>query len=134
MNKDAYTKEVSPDVKKILFVEDDEFLRTLLLRNLEKENFKIIVATNGNDVLEQAKTELPSLILLDLVLAGKSGFQVLKELKEESVTSNIPVIILSNIGQKEDIKKGLALGAEDYLIKALSNPAEIIRKIQKILN
>ena len=134
MNKDAYTKEVLPDAKKILFVEDDEFLRTLLLRELEKKDLKIIVATNGNDVMEQAKNELPSLILLDLILAGKDGFQVLKELKEDSATSKIPVIILSNIGQKEDIEKGLALGAKDYLIKALFNPAEVVEKIQKVLS
>jgi len=134
MNKDAYTKEVSPDVKKILFVEDDEFLRTLLLERLKKENLKILVATNGNDAVDRAKNELPSLILLDLILAGKDGFQVLKELKRDGATSNIPVIILSNVGQKEDIEKGLALGAEDYLIKAEFTPAEIVEKIQKVLN
>ena len=134
MNKDAYTKEVSPDVKKILFVEDDEFLRTLLLERLKKENLKILVATNGNDAVDRAKNELPSLILLDLILAGKDGFQVLKELKRDGATSNIPVIILSNVGQKEDMEKGLALGAEDYLIKAEFTPAEIVEKIQKVLN
>ena len=134
MNEDAHTKEVSPDVKKILFVEDDEFLRTLLLERLKKENLKILVATNGNDAVDRAKNELPSLILLDLILAGKDGFQVLKELKKDGATSSIPVIILSNVGQKEDIEKGLALGAEDYLIKAEFTPAEIVEKIQKVLN
>ena len=134
MNEDTRTKEVLPDVKKILFVEDDEFLRTLLLERLKKENLKILVATNGNDAVDRAKNELPSLILLDLILAGKDGFQVLKELKKGSTTSSIPVIILSNVGQKEDIEKGLALGAEDYLIKAEFTPAEIVEKIQKVLN
>ena len=134
MNEDTRTKEVLPDVKKILFVEDDEFLRTLLLERLKKENLKILVATNGNDAVDRAKNELPSLILLDLILAGKDGFQVLKELKRDGATSNIPVIILSNVGQKEDIEKGLALGAEDYLIKAEFTPAEIVEKIQKVLN
>ena len=134
MNEDTRTKEVLPDVKKILFVEDDEFLRTLLLERLKKENLKILVATNGNDAVDRAKNELPSLILLDLILAGKDGFQVLKELKRDGATSNIPVIILSNVGKKEDMEKGLALGAEDYLIKAEFTPAEIVEKIQKVLN
>ena len=109
-------------------------LRKRLLERLKKENLKILVATNGNDAVDRAKNELPSLILLDLILAGKDGFQVLKELKKDGATSSIPVIILSNVGQKEDIEKGLALGAEDYLIKAEFTTAEIVEKIQKVLN
>ena len=121
------------DTKKILLVEDNEFLRTLLLRKLQKENLKIIIATDGNEALYQARDQSPALILLDLILAGKDGFEVLKELKEEASTAHIPVIILSNVGQEEEIDRGMKLGAEDYLIKAQFTPAEIVEKIQKVL-
>ncbi len=124
------------DVEKkafILLVEDDKFLRELLVRKLETVGFKVSAAVDGREALKKAKEELPDLILLDLVLPGIDGFDILKQIKEDSETSKIPVIILSNLGQREEVEKGLKLGADDYLIKAHFTPDEIINKVSGIL-
>ena len=117
----------------ILLVEDDKFLRELLVRKLETVGFKISTAVDGNEALKKVKEELPELVLLDLVLPGVDGFDILKEIKEDSATSKIPVIILSNLGQREEVERGLKLGADDYLIKAHFTPDEIITKITDLL-
>ena len=119
--------------KSILIVEDDKFLRELLIRKLKNEGFIISVAVEGRDALNKIKEELPQLILLDLILPGIDGFEVLKQIKEDSQTNKIPVIILSNLGQQEEVEKGLKLGAVDYLVKAHFTPDEIIDKVKKVL-
>ncbi|MFH1838136.1 MAG: response regulator [Candidatus Kuenenbacteria bacterium] len=118
---------------KILIVEDDFFLRRLCQKKLEKEGFEVFLAEDGNEGIQQAKKCLPDLILLDIILPNIDGFEVLKTLKEDSSTASIPIILLSNLGQKEDIDKGLQLGASDYLIKAHFSPQEIIDKIRETL-
>lgn len=119
--------------KAVLIIEDDKFLRDLLARKLKKEGYSVFEATDGNEGLELVKTKKPHLVLLDLILPGMDGFDVLAEIKRNPETSNIPVIILSNLGQKEEIEKGLRLGALDYLVKAHSNPAEIVTKIREAI-
>ncbi len=116
---------------KILIVEDDKFLRELLSKKLSEEHYKVVVAVDGSDALKKISEDEPGLILLDLILPGMSGFDVLEELKRNN--KRIPVIVLSNLGQKEEIEKGLKLGAVDYLIKAHFTPDEIITKIKKYL-
>ena len=83
--------------------------------------------------MNSAKTEKPSLILLDLILPGIDGFEVLHRIRQSPETGRVPVIILSNLGQKEDIDRGLQLGATDYLIKARFTPGEIVGKVTAIL-
>jgi len=117
----------------VLLVEDDKFLRELLVRKLEAVGFKVSTAVDGREALKKVKEELPELVLLDLVLPGVDGFDILKQIKEDSETSKIPVIILSNLGQREEVEKGLKLGADDYLIKAHFTPDEIISKISSVL-
>lgn len=119
--------------KKILIVEDDKYLRELLSQKLLKENYDVLDAGDGEEGVRLAKEGKPDLILLDLILPGIDGFEVLSRIKESPDTSSIPVIILSNLGQKDDIEKGLKMGAIDYLIKAHSMPAEIVEKIRGIL-
>ena len=116
--------------KTILIIEDDKFLRELFVRKLIKEGFKVSEAIDGEEGLKKIKEEKPDLVLLDLILPGIDGFEILSRLKEESILSTIPVIILSNLGQREEIEKGLKLGAKDYLVKALFTPGEIIDKIK----
>jgi len=118
---------------KVLIVEDDRFLRELLIRKLEGQGFIISTAVEGKEALSKAKEELPQLILLDLILPGIDGFEVLKQIKEDSQINKIPVIILSNLGQQEEVEKGLKLGAADYLVKAHFTPDEIIGKIKEVL-
>ena len=119
--------------RKILIVEDDKFLRELIAQKLTKEGYAIVEAIDGEEGIKKTKEEKPDLILLDLILPGADGFEVLSQIKADPELSPIPIIILSNLGQKEDIEKGLKLGAEDYLIKAHFTPGEIIEKIKSIL-
>jgi len=116
--------------KTVLIVEDDKFLRELISRKILNEGFDISEAVDGEDGLKKVKEEKPDLILLDLILPGIDGFEFLARIKEDSSLAQIPVIILSNLGQKEDIEKGMKLGAVDYLIKAHFTPREIIEKIK----
>ena len=118
---------------KILIVEDDKFLRELIAQKLTKEGYETFEAVDGEDGIKKIKEEKPELVLLDLILPGIDGFEVLSRMKEDPILSKIPVIILSNLGQKEDVERGLKLGAIDYLIKAHFTPGEIIEKIKAIL-
>jgi len=119
--------------KTILVVEDDKFLRELIVRKLKEENFNIIEAIDGEEGIKKIKEEKPSLVLLDLILPGIDGFEVLSKMEEDMSLSQIPVIILSNLGQKDDVERGLKLGAVDYLIKAHFTPGEIIEKVKDAL-
>jgi len=119
--------------KKILIIEDDKFLRELIAQKLLKEGYDIAEAVDGEKGLKSVKEEKPDLVLLDLILPGIDGFEVLSEMKRDQAVSEIPVIVLSNLGQKDDIERALKLGATDYMIKAHFTPAEIIEKIKGIL-
>jgi len=120
----------------ILIVEDDRFLRELMTQKLAKENFKITEAVDGEEGVKKAKEVKPDLVLLDLILPGIDGFEVLSRIKSDpdETVNKVPVIILSNLGQKEDIDRGMELGAIDFLIKAQFTPGEIIQKVRTILN
>ena len=132
-SEESQTPANSQDDKPILVVEDDKFLRELLIRKLDSEKMDTVAAIDGSEAIAKAKEVSPKIILLDLILPSMDGFDVLKELKSDETTKDIPVIILSNLGQKEEVEKGLSLGAEDYLIKAHFTPDEIIAKIQKVI-
>ena len=119
--------------KKILIVEDDKFLRELISKKLKDEGYQLAQAIDGEEGVVKAKEVSPDLILLDLILPGIDGFEVLSRIKNDSIVSSVPVIILSNLGQKEEIEKGIKLGAIDFLIKAHFTPGEIIEKIKEIL-
>jgi len=119
--------------KKILIVEDDKFLRELIVRKLTDEGYEIIEAFDGEEGAKKVKEEPPDLVLLDLILPGIDGFEVLAGIKQNPQTASIPVIIFSNLGQTEDVEKGLKLGAADYMVKAHFTPGEIIEKVKKLL-
>jgi two-component system alkaline phosphatase synthesis response regulator PhoP len=106
---------------KILIVEDDRFLRELIARKLRNEGYEVIEAVDGEEGLKRIKEEKPDLVLLDLILPGIDGFEVLESAKKDSEIASIPVIILSNLGQREEIERGLKLGAIDYLILVKSS-------------
>lgn len=118
--------------KKILIVEDDRFLRELIKRKLITEGFEVAEAVDGEEALKKVKEETPNLVLLDLILPNVDGFEVLKRIKEDLKLATIPIIILSNLGQREEVERGLKLGAIDYLVKAHFTPGEIIEKIKNI--
>lgn len=119
---------------KILLVEDDQFLVSMYATKFELENFKVVTAEDGEQGLTLAVKEKPDIILLDIMLPKKNGFEVLKGLKDNPKTRDIPVILLTNLSQKSEIERGLAMGAQDYLIKAHFMPSEVMDKIKKVLN
>ncbi|MBT6691347.1 response regulator [Candidatus Parcubacteria bacterium] len=119
---------------KILFVDDDNFLRKVYKSELGDHGYEVILAVDGDDGLEKAQLNDPDLIILDMIMPSKNGFEVLTELRNNPVTENIPVIILSNLGQKDDIKKGLDMGAVDYLVKDDTTLEVIVDKVQEFIN
>ena len=120
-------------MKKILFIEDEPTLQKTLASLLEKEGFKVFVASDGLRGLEIALNELPDLILLDLILPKLDGFKVLKQLKENEQTKLIPVIVLTNLEGMTDVEKALELGATNYLVKSDYSLEEVLAKIKKII-
>lgn len=117
----------------ILIVEDDTFLSNIYKTKFEMEGFDVTTADDGEAGLAMAKAKKPEIILLDILLPKMDGFTVLKELKADKEVQNIPVILLTNLGQKDDVNKGLELGAVDYLIKAHFKPSETVDKVRKVL-
>jgi len=118
---------------KILIVEDEPFLRKVISDECRERGYFVEEAIEGKEGLEKLKKEKFDLVLLDLLLPGIDGFEVLAQIKKDPELNKTPVLILSNLGQKEEIEKGLKLGAIDYLIKAHVTPSEILDKIEKIL-
>ncbi len=117
----------------ILLVEDDTFLAGMYVTKLELEDFQVTLAADGEAGLEKAREVKPDIILLDIILPKMSGFDVLKDLKDDPATKEIPVIMLTNLGQPEDVQKGLDLGAQDYLVKAHFMPAEVVKKVKELV-
>jgi DNA-binding response OmpR family regulator len=118
---------------KILVVEDDKFLRELITQKLKREGHDVREAVDGEDGVRKIEEEKPEIVLLDLILPGIDGFEVLAKIKENPERKDVPVIILSNLGQRDDVERGLKLGAVDFLIKAHFTPGEIIEKIEAVL-
>ncbi|MCS7183785.1 MAG: response regulator [Patescibacteria group bacterium] len=116
---------------KILIVEDDKFLRTLLEKKFKIENFEVITAIDGDEALNKIIIEKPDLILLDIILPKKSGFYVLEEINKDFNLKNIPIFIISNLGQPEDIQRGKNLGAKAYFIKAGLSLEELVNKVKE---
>ena len=119
---------------KILLIEDDPFLLNMYNTKFELEGFLVITANDGEKGSKLALKEEPDIILLDILLPKKDGFEVLEELKTNNKTKDIPVILLTNLSQKNEVERGLLLGAIDYLIKAHFMPSEIVTKIKNIVN
>jgi|SRR3989344_1295571 len=122
-------------MKTVLIVEDDIYMVRAYVMKLDKEDgVKVESVSNGEEASEFIKKNKPvDLVILDLMLPKKSGFDVLKEMKENKLWKGVSVVILSNLGQQEDISRGKELGADDYIIKADTNINEVIKKIKKYL-
>jgi len=120
-------------MKKILFIEDEAALQKTFRDILEKEGYQMISALDGESGLRLAKSQKPDLILLDLILPRKDGFEVLKELKEDEATKGIPVIVLTNLEDIESVERAIELGATTYLVKAQYTLEEVIQKVKKAL-
>lgn len=118
---------------KILLVEDDPFLLSMYATKFELEKFQVISAEDGEIGLHLVKKTKPDIILLDILMPKMNGFEVLERLKKDPETRKIPVILLTNLNQKDEIERGMSLGADDYLIKAHFMPSEVVEKIKKVI-
>lgn len=120
-------------MKKILFIEDESALQRAISKYFPENGYRVISALDGEAGLRLARSESPDLILLDLILPKKDGFEVLKELKENEKTKSTPVIILTNLGGTTDVERALEMGATTYLVKTNYQLEEVIEKVKQIL-
>jgi len=119
--------------RKILIVDDDEFLLDMYSVKFRELGFEVEISFSGQEALEKIRNGLvPDIVLLDIVMPNMDGFEFLQILKKENLLKNTKIIVLSNLGQKDDIERGLSLGASDYIIKAYFTPSEIVKKIEKL--
>lgn len=122
-----------PKHKKIMWVEDDLLLSDMISRKCNINECTLLHATDSDQAFDILKNEKPDIIILDILLPGKNGFEILDEIKKNEATKDIPVVILSNFGQKDEIEKGLNLGAEKYLVKATLTLDEILTQVNDVL-
>ena len=120
--------------KKTLLIEDDPLLYKVLSQRLKQEKIDVEVAVDGEEALKKAETSKPDLILLDIILPKKSGFEVLAELRKKPGFKKMPVVVLSNLGQEEDIKHMAKLGVQEYLVKADYSLSEMVDKVKEHLS
>lgn len=118
-------------MKKILIAEDEEILLDVLKDRFEDEGWEVVTASNGEEVIQSLGKDNFNLVLLDLLMTQKDGFSVLEDVKKDPALKDIPIIVLSNLGGEEDIKKALALGAKDYFVKTQHPMSEIVEKANK---
>ena len=133
MNEDPNISNQGIAKKKVMWVEDDSFLGDIIARKLSMQGCGLVHATEGEEALKLLEKESPDLILLDILLSGIDGFEILRRIKENEKTKKVPVILLSNLGQKEDVEKGKSLGAARFLIKATVTLDEIVEEIKTVL-
>lgn len=124
-------KKSAPDKVKVLLIEDEPDVLELYRLKLTLDDYDVVTAQDGREGLAKAKSELPELIFLDIKMPGMDGFEVLKHLRDDAKTKNIPVVILSNFDEEAMVEKGLALGANEYLIKSHFTPASLSEKLEQ---
>lgn len=124
---------MNPQTKKILLVEDEDFIRDLYVRQLSKAGFQVKSAIDGQSGLDMLKNETFDLLLLDIMLPGINGLQLLREFKTQNPSSPMITILLTNLGQEAVIKEGFELGAQAYLIKASYTPDQVVNEVKNAL-
>lgn len=134
-DKDAVASPAAQtEAKKfVLVIEDDKFLRELLVRKLSSEGFDVLNAIDADAAFAILSERKPNVILCDLILPGVDGFEILKRIKADPKISDVPVVILSNLGQKDDLDKAMGLGAKDFMVKANFTLDEIVTKVRSIV-
>lgn len=125
---------MSKTKKTIVIIEDENILQKALNIEVLSAGYEVISASNGEAGLEVIKKTEPDLVLLDLVMPSMNGFEVIEKMKKSKATKNIPIIVLSNLGQEEDKKKALKMGADDYFVKSSTNLEYVTEKIENVLS
>ena len=119
--------------QKILIIEDDKFFREIISKKLQKENFDVATASDGKEALAYLESHIPDLIVLDLILPGLDGYDILSIIKKDKRIMAVPVIGLSNLGQQEEIDKAKSLGAIDFMVKVNFTLEEIVGRVKHAL-
>lgn len=120
-------------MKKILLAEDDPFIVDIYTTKLKQVGLEVEVVQEGDEVLKKARETKPDLLLLDIVLPRMNGWEILRAIRQSEDLKDLPVVILSNLYQKEEVEKGLKFGALKYMIKAHFTPSEVAEEVKKIL-
>jgi len=124
---------MSGEPRRILVAEDDRFLRKAAEMALKRQGYTVLTAADGEEALRAAQSELPDLILLDLIMPKLNGFDVLQALKKDAPTAHIPVIILSNLGQDRDVQQAMGAGAAAYFIKTDLSLQALVQRVEETL-
>lgn len=119
--------------RKVLVVDDEDAVREIYKKEFTTSKFNVVVAADGEEGLLKAAEEIPDLVLLDVMLPKMSGIDVLKALKQNPLTKEIPVLLLTNLGEETIIKEGFELGADGYLLKVSYTPAQVVEECRKFL-
>lgn len=119
--------------KKVLIVEDDAFILDTVTRKFETAGYKVSPAKNAEEAKKYMLSDMPNVILLDIMLPQVNGIEFLKQIRAEESTKNIPVVVFSNLGSETEIKQAMDIGATEYLVKASFTPSEVIEKVNKLL-
>lgn len=118
---------------KVLIIEDDTYISDMYKIKLETAGFEVFSATDGMEGIKRLSEKKPDIILLDIIMPKIDGFSVLKMIKKNEEFAKIPVVLLTNLGQKENIERGIKFGAASYIIKAHFTPSEVVEKIKDVL-
>ncbi len=118
---------------KVLIVEDEESLSQMYSIKFEKEGFEVVTALDGESALVKMQDFQPDFVLLDIILPKIDGFAVLEKIRQDANLKDVPVVMLTNLGQTEDQEKGEKLGADDYLVKANCTPMDVVQKVHDVL-
>lgn len=121
------------DKKTILIVEDEAFLSEMYQTKFESLGYKVITATTGEEGLQLMRSEHPALVLLDVIMPVMDGYEVLRRVRNDKDVKNQLIIIFSNLGQDEEVTKGMQMGADDYLIKSNLTPSQLVKKVEAVL-
>lgn len=127
------TPAPTPRGANILLIEDDQFLAKILGKTLESNGYNVTYAITGKEGLAKVERANPKLIILDIILPDIDGFELLGKFKANRKVKDVPVVIVSNLGQEEDVQRGMSLGAADYIIKSDLSLDDIVAKVQKYL-
>ena len=119
--------------KKILIVDDDEFLRKIYAAELTKQGYQVTEAVNGEDGWHKIELAMPDLVLLDIIMPKKNGFELLAQSRRESKSAALPVIMFSNLAQPEDKERASKLGATAYIVKGEAQPETVVQQVDKLL-
>ena len=120
-------------MKKVLIVEDEDIIMDLLEKKLIQEGYEVSTAYDGEQGMEKLRSVKPDILLLDIVMPKKSGYEVMEEMSKDPELSKIPIIVISNSGQPVELDKAKNMGAKDWLVKTQFDPKEVVEKVRRLI-